>query len=81
MSKRGKAKPGVVKEAPPIVKQLFERADAVNISMLAVCKRAKVHHDVVGRWRRGQTSPTVKTVEKIIKALQYFERNPPVIPL
>ena len=72
---------GVSAKAAPIVGKLFERAHAANVSMLAVCRHAKVHHDVVGRWRRGDTSPTVRTLEKIIASIEHFEKNRVVVPL
>jgi hypothetical protein len=44
----------------PEVKELFERADALGVSMLSLCKELDVHHSVPNNWRLGRTTPTLK---------------------
>jgi predicted transcriptional regulator len=60
-------------EAPSEVHNLFTRARARGISIRSLCQRAGVHHDVVGRWRRGETGPTFRTMRKLVDALDAMQ--------
>lgn len=63
-----------VEGASPAVHDLFQRARARGISMRVLCERAGVHHDVAGRWRRGETWPTERTLRKLNDALTASRR-------
>jgi len=45
------------------------RAQAVNLSLWRVCRRAKVDYSRISRWRTGDSSPNVRTLEKYIGLL------------
>jgi len=40
-----------------------------GMTMRELCTAAGVHHDVVGRWRRGDTGPTFRIMRKLLDAL------------
>jgi hypothetical protein len=58
-----------VESAPPEVHRLFELARARRITIVRLCALAGVHHDVVGRWRRGETEPTFRVMRKLMDVL------------
>ena len=56
-------------EAPSEVHNLYTRVRASGMTMRELCTAAGVHHDVVGRWRRGDTGPTFRIMRKLLDAL------------
>jgi len=54
---------------PPEVLALAARANEAHISMLKLCREAGVHHDTFGRWRRGQRTPLLSTINKLSETL------------
>ena len=53
----------------PEVVEMFERARQLNISIVAMANIAGVHHSIVYRWKRGETSPTMFSFSKVNKVL------------
>lgn len=55
------------------------RAQAVNLSLFRVCRRAKVHYASILRWRSGDHSPNVRTLslyfEKLERELDVVEQR------
>jgi len=41
-----------------------------GLTMGEACKRAGIAHTTFSRWKHGAMQPTVKTVEKLLMALQ-----------
>ena len=81
-TKRIKRKPKVrntdlnmypVAKASDNVHALYERVREKGISMRKLCELAGVHHDVAGRWRRGETWPTERTLTRLYEALRSDE--------
>lgn len=60
---------------PVIVAVLLERAERVGLSPLGLCKIAGLHHSVMNRWRQGNSSPTLSTLQKVMDALDKYERK------
>ena len=60
---------------PAEVARLYARASAAGVSMLHVCRVARVHHSVVNRWRLAQASPTLRLLHKLDQALTTIERE------
>ncbi len=58
-----------VDSAADEVHDLFRRAREREITIVRLCALAGVHHDVVGRWRRGETGPTFRVMRKLIAVL------------
>jgi len=56
-----------------------QRAEAVNLSLAAVCKRAGVRRHTISRWRSGDVSPTLKVLQrdlgKLSQAMDEIERE------
>jgi len=65
-----------VPEASPTTHKLFRMARERGVSMLKVCEEAGVHHDVVGRWRRADTFPTERTLERLLVVLRPMPVKP-----
>lgn len=66
----------VAKATPhPIVVALLERAQRAGLSPLALCNVAGLHHSVMNRWRGGDSSPTLSSLQRVIDALDKYERK------
>ena len=65
-----------VAAASDLTHTLYRMARERGISMRKLCEEAGVHHDVAGKWRRGETWPTERTAGRL-KALLI---EMPVIP-
>lgn len=59
-----------VPEASDATHTLFAMARQRGISMRKLCEHAGVHHDVAGRWRRGETFPNERTLARLREALE-----------
>jgi transcriptional regulator with XRE-family HTH domain len=57
----------------PLVVALLERAEHANLSPLALCKLAGLHHSVMNRWRRGKASPRLETLQGVYDTLTKYE--------
>ena len=56
----------IVLPTPRMIEELaFER----HLSMTEVCRRASISPSVFVRWKSGQSSPTLATVQKMLDAL------------
>jgi predicted transcriptional regulator len=53
----------------PTVVALFKRCERAGLSMRQLCLLAGVHHDVPARWRRGDSQPTVRLMQKLLDTL------------
>ena len=62
-----------VASAPEPVHRLFALARERRVSTVELCALAGVHHDVVGRWKRGQTEPTMRVFQRVLDALDAIE--------
>ena len=47
-----------------------KRAQAVNLSLWRLCRAAKVDSATIHRWRNGESSPMVRTLDKYVAALE-----------
>lgn len=58
-----------------LVARLEARARAVNLSMAAVCSRAKVAQSTITRWKSGQFEPRLRVLAKLDRVLSDEEQH------
>jgi transcriptional regulator with XRE-family HTH domain len=54
------------------ISEIETRALAVNMTLHEVCTKAGVKFHGVSRWKNGDVSPTARTVERDLSALERF---------
>ena len=57
-----------------LVARLEARARAVNLSMAAVCSRAKVAQSTITRWKAGKFEPRLRVLAKLDRVLSDEEQ-------
>ena len=55
--------------------EIERRARDAGASIAAICRAADVAHTTFGRWKRGETKPTLGVYERICQALAEAERG------
>ena len=63
------------RETHDVLKSLEKRANRLDLSLQQACEEAGVAYSTVTRWRSGFSSPTLKSITRIQKALQGVEEN------
>jgi transcriptional regulator with XRE-family HTH domain len=63
------------RETHEVLESLEKRANRNDLSLRQACEEAGVAYSTVTRWRSGFSSPTLKSITRIQKALQGVEEN------
>ena len=63
------------RETHEVLESLEKRANRLDMSLQQACEEAGVAYSTVTRWRSGFSSPTLKSIARIQKALQSVEEN------
>ncbi len=53
------------------IREIEARARPLNVSLLALCRRAGVTYSTVRRWESGVSEPGIARFEKAINALEF----------
>ena len=63
------------RETHEVLESLEKRANRLDLSLQQACEKAGVAYSTVTRWRSGFSSPTLKSITRIQKALEGVEEN------
>jgi len=63
------------RETHEVLESLEKRANRLDLSLQQACEEAGVAYSTVTRWRSGFSSPTLKSIARIQKALQGVEEK------
>lgn len=52
------------------IDEIVHRASTIRLSVSELCDLAGVRRNTIGRWRKGQVSPNVSTLERDLSRLE-----------
>lgn len=58
-----------------IIKELFEKIEAEQLSQTEICKSAQIAQTTLLRWKLGHTLPRLETLEKVNEAVEELLQN------
>lgn len=57
------------------ISNIEQRAKALDLTIAALCKKARVSNSTYTRWKAKKTSPNFETFSRLLKILERLERK------